>query len=196
MDVKKLDFEELKKMAKALNQATYDAGDEEAPFLEKKLKIIGVTKEKLAADFDAAIQGIDDDATSLLPDEIIDFYNANFSDEGGDKGGEGGEGGDGEEAPPEKKAAAKAPEKKAAEKKPAEKKKAEPKELSCFGHKKGTQAAAIDELLNTGKKISLDDLAKKSGRSPLGVKGHIKHLQVDRKLKIEEKDGVYVLVKK
>jgi hypothetical protein len=193
MDVKKIDFEELKKMAKALNQATYDAGDEEASFLEKKLKIIGVTKEKLAADFDAAIQGIDDDATSLLPDEIIDFYNANFSDEGEEGGEEGGE-----EAPPEKKKAATkvAPEKKAAEKKPAEKKKTAPKELSCFGHKKGTQAAAIDELINTGKKISLDDLAKKSGRSPLGVKGHIKHLQVDRKLKIEEKDGVYVLVKK
>jgi len=191
MDVKKIDFEELKKMAKALNQATYDAGEEEAPFLEKKLKIIGVTKEALAGAFDAAVQGLDDDVTSLLPDEVIDFYNANFSDEGGEAAGEA--------APPEKKPAAKAPEKKPAakapEKKPAAKKSA-PKELSCFGHKKGSQAAALDDLLNTGKKISLDDLAKKSGRSPLGVKGHIKHLQVDRKLKIEEKDGVYVLVKK
>ena len=183
MDVKKVDFEELKKMAKALNQVTYEVGDgEETSFLEKKLKIIGVTKEALAGAFDAAVQGLDDDVTSLLPDEVIDFYNANFSDEGGEAAGE--------EAPPEKKPAAKAPEKKPAAKKSA------PKELSCFGHKKGSQAAALDDLLNTGKKISLDDLAKKSGRSPLGVKGHIKHLQVDRKLKIEEKDGVYVLVKK
>jgi len=185
MDVKKIDFEELKKMAKVLNQATYENGDgEETSFLEKKLKIIGVTKEALAGALDAAVQGLDDDVTSLLPDEVIDFYNTNFSDEGGEAAAK---------APAAKKAA---PATKAPEKKTAEKKKAEPKELSCFGHKKGSQAAALDDLLNTGKKISLDDLSKKSGRSPLGVKGHIKHLQVDRKLKIEEKEGIYVLVKK
>ncbi len=87
----------------------------------------------------------------------------------------------------------KAPKKEEGEK-PAKPKKA-PAEKSVFGHKKGSQAAMLDELLNTGEPITLAELAEKSGRSPFGVKSHIKHLIADCGLTIEVKEGVYRLIK-
>ncbi|MFA5397941.1 MAG: hypothetical protein WC346_18160, partial [Methanogenium sp.] len=59
------------------------------------------------------------------------------------------------------------------------------------GHHEGSQAAALDNLLAPCKSISLEDLNKKSGRSILGVKSHIKHLREARGLNISEKDGMY-----
>lgn len=53
----------------------------------------------------------------------------------------------------------------------------------------------LDDLLAPGVAISLEDLVAKSGRSKLGVKGHIKHLIDSRELLIENKDGVYRLIK-
>jgi hypothetical protein len=190
MDAKKLeslDLEVLKEMAKELNKATYKKdGVDTLILVGKKVKTIAITKEGLAVAFDAAIQEIVKAGLGAeLPEEMIDYYNTNFAAE--------------ETAPAAAATAATAAEKTKKEKPPKEAKPPkEPKpkaELSVFGHKVGSQAAALDDLLAPGTPISLDDLEKKSGRSKLGVKSHIKHLQTDRKLTINEKDGVYQLVK-
>ena len=193
MKLEKMDFDVLKKMAIALGVAKYKdtEGDEVSFYKGKKLKTIAISKEDLAKNFDAAIKSIEDEVVNGLPEEIIDFYNEYFAEE--EKP---------EEKPPEKpaeKPPEKPPEKPAKTEKPAKAEKP-PKEkktveLSVFGHKLGTQASALDDLLNAGASISLDELSKKSGRSALGVKGHIKHLRDSRGLKIEEKDGMYKLVK-
>ena len=193
MQLEKLDFDLLKKMAKDLNSAVHESGK---AFLEKKIKAVAVTKQGLAEAFDAAVQGIDPDIINDLPEPIIDFYNANFAVEDTTASAAA-------EAEPEKKEEEAPPAKE--EKKKAEKAKKEPKpakekkpkkevELSCFGHQVGSQAAKLDDLLAPGKPISLKDLSDKSGRSPLGVKSHIKHLQEVKKLTITEKDGTYQLV--
>lgn len=196
MLVEKIDFDQLKKMAIALNTAVYeDAEGKEATFLKTKLKTIAISKENLAKNFDAAIKGISDEVVNELPEPVIDFFNEFFSDEAAAAPAAAAPAPAAAKAPaaaaakPEK--AVKAPKEKVV-KEPKEKKVAE---LSCFGHKLGTQAAALDDLINAGKAISVEELAKKSGRSPLGVKGHIKHLRTDRGLKIDEKDGTYILVK-
>lgn len=194
MLLEKIDFAQLKKMALALNTAKYADGEEEKNFYTgKTLKTIAISKEDLAKSFDLAIRSIADEVVNDLPGEIIDFYNEFFPPESA-------------EAAPEKPAEA-APEKPAKEKKekapkapkepkpPKEKKEKKEVELSVFGHKVGTQSAALDDLLAAGESISLDDLSKKSGRSPLGVKGHIKHLRDSRKLVIEEKEGMYKYIK-
>jgi hypothetical protein len=195
MDLAKLDLDVLKVMVKELNGATYDVDGTATLFLSKKIKTIAVTKEGLATAFDTAIQGIvEADLATNLPEEIIDYYNENFVDEEGAESEKAAE-----PAPAKEKTAAKAPAKEKAAaapkaEKPVKEKKAKVAvELSCFGHKIGSQAAALDNLLAPGKPISLEELSKKSGRSLLGVKSHIKHLQDARKLVIESKDGTYTL---
>jgi biotin operon repressor len=182
----------LKKMAVLLNTSTYkgEDGKEMLFYTGKKLKTIAISKEDLAKNFDAAVKGISDEVVNDLPEAIIDFYNDNFAED------EAAAAAPAPEKPVEKKAVEK-PAKVKAEKAPKEKKTGEKKvvELSVFGHKVGTQASALDDLINSGKAISLDELSKKSGRSALGVKSHIKHLISARGLKIEEKDGMYKLVK-
>jgi len=195
MDLAKLDLDVLKAMVKELNGATYDVDGTATLFLSKKIKTIAVTKEGLATAFDTAIQGIVEAELAVnLPEEIIDYYNENFVDE---EGAEAAEKKEKAAAPAKEKAAAPAKEKKTptpkAEKPAKEKKVKAAVELSRFGHKIGSQAAALDDLLAPGKPISLEELSKKSGRSALGVKSHIKHLQDSRKLVIEVKDGMYTL---
>jgi biotin operon repressor len=211
MKLEKIDFDQLKKMAVALGSASYTGEDgKEMLFLGgKKLKTIAISKEDLAKKFDEAIKSIPDEIVNDLPDAIIDFYNDFFASESSSEtaGAEAGAASETKEEKAEEKAEEKPEEKKekpakekkekpAKEKKekPAKEKKA-PAELSVFGHKKGSQAAALDDLLNTGESVSLADLSAKSGRSALGVKSHIKHLISDRGLKIEEKEGVYKLIK-
>jgi biotin operon repressor len=198
MEAAKLDFDILKSMTKALNTATYTKDGEQVPFLAKKVKTIAVTKEGLAKAFDEAVQGIDADVVNDLPEEIIDYYNENFVEEAGEGAEAAGEGAEAspEEAKPPKAEKSPNPKKEKAEKPAKEKKPKKDIPLSCFGHQVGSQAAALDDLIAPGKAISLDDLSKKSGRSPLGVKSHIKHLQDARGLTINEKDGMYQLIKK
>jgi len=197
MDLAKLDSDVLKAMVKELNGATYDKDGTATLFLVKKIKTIAVTKEALAVAFDAAIQSIvEADLAANLSEEIIDYYNENFVDaeeEGAEKA---------EEPPPapvKEKTPTKAPAKEKAaaapkaEKPPKEKKEKTAVELSCFGHKIGSQAALLDDLLAPGTPISLEELSKKSGRSNLGVKSHVKHLIDARKLTIEVKDNMYTL---
>jgi hypothetical protein len=190
MNVEKIDMAKLKEMATKLNKATYENEEgEELSFVEKNIKTTAVTKEGLAKAFDEAVRSIDDEIVNDLPEDIIDFYNEFFA--------EGAEEAESEPEKPAKKDKPAKAEKPTKEKAPkAEKPTKEKKqvELSCFGHKVGSQAAALDDLLAPGKPISLDDLVKKSGRSALGVKSHVKHLQEARGLAISEKDGVYQLV--
>lgn len=178
--MKAVDGAKLKEVVKILNAAVYEVeGEGDVAFLENKIKVVGVSVEKIAEAFVAAINGLDEDVAGVLPDDVIDFYNDIIKED--------------EEPKPEEKPTKAAKKEPAAKKDPATKK--EPVELSVFGHKKGSQAAKLDELLAPGKYISLEDLVKQSGRSTLGVKSHIKHLCEARKLTIQEKDGTYRYVK-
>ncbi len=205
MLLEKLDFDQLKKMALALNTAMYKGEEgKEVLFLKMKLKTIAISKENLAKNFDTAIKSIPNEVVNELPDDIIDFYNEFFAEP--DEPAEHTEPepvAKAEEAPKEKKEKVEKAPKEKKEESPKEKKEKVEKatkekkvaELSVFGHKLGSQSAILDDLLNTDVGISLEKLSEKSGRSPLGVKSHIKHLRTDRGLKIDEKEGVYILVK-
>ena len=194
----KVDAVKLKEIIKILNAATYvDENDAEMSFLETNIKTVGVSTDALFKAFSDAIEGLPDEVSPELPDDVIDFYNATIS---------GAEAEPEPEAPkakakpeaPKVKAKAEAPKAKA---KAEEPKKDKPKaskekaELSIFGHKKVSQAGTLDALLAPGKSISLEDLSKQSGRSILGVKSHIKHLMESRNLTINVKDNMYRYVK-
>ncbi len=194
----KITPEELKEAVKLLNTSSYENEDgEKVSFLETKIKSNGVSTDKLAFLFAKAIFDMEDDVAQKLPEFIIDFYNDNEfpSEEPTEE--------EPEKTKKEESAVKKTEEKKTETKKEAPKKevpkkvakKKEPAELSVFGHKMGSQAAKLDALLGTGKKISLEDLSKQSGRSELGVKSHIKHLIETRKLTINVKDNIYQYMK-
>ena len=176
----KVDAVKLKEIIKILNAATYvDENDAEMSFLETNIKTVGVSTDALFKAFSDAIEGLPDEVSPELPDDVIDFYNATIS------------GAEAEPEPEAPKAKAKAEEPKK-DKPKASKEKAE---LSIFGHKKVSQAGTLDALLAPGKSISLEDLSKQSGRSILGVKSHIKHLMESRNLTINVKDNMYRYVK-
>jgi outer membrane biosynthesis protein TonB len=185
-----IDFKQLKEMVKALNEAVYLAEDNsEVEFLEEKIKIAGVSTEKLKDSFIQAIATMDEDVQQVLPDEISDYYNDLISEDPEPEP-------EPEPEKPSKKTSAKEEKKKEKEKAKKEPgKKKEPAELSVFGHKMNTQAAKLDALLAPGKSISLEELIKGSGRSALGVKSHIKHLIEARGLTINVKDNMYRYVK-
>lgn len=63
----KVDYRELKDVAAALN----DSG-----VLDENIKIGGVKKDDLLASFLEAVESVDDEFQDELPDEVIDFYNA------------------------------------------------------------------------------------------------------------------------
>jgi outer membrane biosynthesis protein TonB len=185
-----IDFKQLKEMVKALNEAVYLAEDNsEVEFLEDKIKIAGVSAEKLKDSFIQAIATMDEDVQQVLPDEISDYYNDLISEDPEPEP-------EPEPEKPSKKTSAKEEKKKEKEKAKKEPgKKKEPAELSVFGHKMNTQAAKLDALLAPGKSISLEELIKGSGRSALGVKSHVKHLIEARGLTINVKDNMYRFVK-
>jgi hypothetical protein len=185
-----IDFKQLKEMVKALNEAVYLAEDNsEVEFLEDKIKIAGVSAEKLKDSFIQVIASLDEDVQQVLPDEISDYYNDIISEDPEPEP-------EPEPEKPSKKTSAKEEKKKEKEKAKKEPgKKKEPAELSIFGHKMNTQAAKLDALLAPGKSISLEELIKGSGRSALGVKSHIKHLIEARGLTINVKDNMYRFVK-
>jgi hypothetical protein len=185
-----IDFKQLKEMVKALNEAVYLAEDNsEVEFLEDKIKIAGVSAEKLKDSFIQVIASLDEDVQQVLPDEISDYYNDIISEDPEPEP-------EPEPEKPSKKTSAKEEKKKEKEKAKKEPgKKKEPAELSIFGHKMNTQAAKLDALLAPGKSISLEELIKGSGRSGLGVKSHIKHLIEARGLTINVKDNMYRYVK-
>lgn len=195
MKLAEIPFDKLKEMAKKINQAVYDEDGEKKKFLEKPIKTIGVSKETLATEFAKAVEGMADELIELFSkdyQEIAVFYNDNdFLPEvaSTEKKTETTEKKKEEKAAPKEKEKKSAPK---ADKPPKETKKAE---LSIYGHKIGSQAAVIDDLISSGKSISLEELSKKSGRSVLGVKSHIKHLGEARGLTIEEKEGSYRLIK-
>lgn len=195
MKLAAINLDELKKFATELNKLVHEGTG--APFLSgKKIKTIAVSKEQLAQGFDGAIRGINDEIINDLPEEIITFYNEYFSEateeeaSGAEEGTEGA-GEEGTEGAETAAAPAEKPEKKKAKKEKTEKPKKEKKEVekSVFGHKLGSQAAMLDDLLKDGNGTTIKELSEKSGRSELGVKSHIKHLEDDRGLFFEKKDG-------
>ena len=204
-----IDVTKLKEMIKALNNAKYKNDDEEeVSFLETPIKIsIGASTAKLAIAFATAINSLEDAVTGQLPDAVIDFYNdTDFPTEESEKTekeettvakAKAKEVAKKEEPKAKEAVKKEAPKAKEAAKKETTKKsgKKEPTPLSVFGHKGNSQAAKIDALLAPGKSVTLEELVKGSGRSELGVKGHIKHLIETRNLTINVKDNVYRYVK-
>jgi len=77
----KINMEKLKEIVKELNAATYSDGEgNDVPFLDTKIKILGVTPEKLQAAFETAIGDMDDSITGNLSESIIDYYNGEGAD--------------------------------------------------------------------------------------------------------------------
>ena len=62
--------------------------------------------------------------------------------------------------------------------------------LSVYGHKLGTQAAKIDDLLNVG--TTMENAVEVVGVNKSRIKSHLYHLQKKKNLVIEVNDaGIY-----
>jgi len=84
----------------------------------------------------------------------------------------------------------KPPESKPSESKPPKEKKAKSvKEKSRYGHKLGSQSAALDELFFKG--TTIEKAAEKLGVKEGRVKGHLQHLKKDKGLEVKENKGVF-----
>lgn len=62
---------------------------------------------------------------------------------------------------------------------------------SVYGHRAGTQAATIDDMLFKGG--TMKKMVSATGSSEGRIKGHINHLRKDHGLKVEETDGVWMV---
>jgi len=176
---------------KELKQAVTELN--EAGVLDKKIKIVGVGKDDLAAAFEEAVNGLDDEKAEKLTAFTIDFFNNNFGeDENTEEGGveasdeeeTDGEESEGEEEPEEEsepeeeekpKKAAKKEKAKKAPKEKKEKKSKEPVEKSRYGHTVGSQAALIDDAIFEGG--TMQEMMEATGLSKARIKSHIYHLE-------------------
>ncbi len=180
----KIDNNKLKEAAKALN----DSG-----LLEEKLKVIGVGKEALAANFCEAIDGLDDDAAGKIETECpiaVEMYNTLLADELPPADEKPAKEKDEKpakekaEKPAKEKAEKPAKEKKEVAKEKAEKPAKEKKEVAKgpFGSVIGSAANNIDTLLEAG--TTFEAVMAKAGVSRARVSAHIKFLEVNRNVKV------------
>ena len=204
MDLENINGGELKDMCKAFN--TMVAENDEFGACAK-IKVVGVKLADLVQVFIGAMDQIltlceeNEELENLVPDDLAGYYNhlvdpeaaAEVEEEATEDTPEPEEEPEEEPEPkkkptPKPKAEPKAKAK--AEPKPkAEKKAKEPEEKSRYGHKLGSQAAALDDaLFKDGG--TYETLSKKTGRSIPGVKSHIQHLK-NMGIEIVEKDGFF-----
>jgi hypothetical protein len=169
-----IDVARLKAAIEALNKATFKTEDgTEKKFVEQNLKTVAITKANMLDSFVKAVEGMDEKIAENLPEVVSKFYNVFVSEAE-------------EDDQPAPVPAAKKEKKPKEPKAPKEKKpKKEKAVLSEYGHKQGSQAAKLDDLLKEGGH-TVDEMAQISGRTTLGVRSHIQHLRNDRKLVIEE----------
>ena len=170
-----IDGKELKVAVKSLNEV-----------LDKKIKVVGVKKDAVVVAFGKAVLSfIEANTADKLPDDVIDFYNANIATEEPEP----------EEAPAEAKPAAKGKGKKkgAAPKKPTTpKKKSAPVEKDDFSCKVGSGASKINAMLVKG--ASLEDMVKQCETTKSRVQSHIGSLR-KKGFTVDSKDGKFSLSK-
>lgn len=176
-------LKELKEMCKVLNEMD-EVGADDGKF--PTIKYTAVKKDVIVESFVALVDALDD-AKVDIPEAAVNFYNDGITET--PKVGKG-------KTP----AAAKAPEKKALEKKAPVKDKlekaAEKKAAAAtngLGHRLGSQAAAIDELVKKG--TTLADAAAQCNTTPSRVKSHIGHLIKDKGVNVPCKDGIFKIKK-
>lgn len=124
--------------------------------VEEKLRAVGVKKQAIVDSVTKTIEGLDDDVAEGLSDKTTEFYNDLFDKKWDDSK---------EEDEPKK-----------------EKKEKPPIEKSCFGHRVGTQAAQLDDMLVEG--ATIEEMAKAVKSTNTRVKTHISHLRYSKDIKI------------
>ena len=190
-------FSSLKKAIKELN----DAG-----ILDNKIDMsINRKKKELTEDFCTAIEAIDEaDKVDEIPDFAFNFYNDNFVEEDETKNEIGENEMENEVKEDEKvididkkkvmqEEPTVAEDEKPKSKKEKPEKKKEKAKLSIYGHKLGTQAAKIDELLEGG--TTMENAMEVIGVKKSRIMSHISHLQKNRKLTVEINDNIYKVKK-
>lgn len=173
----------LKKTAKLLNEATYKNSDgEEVKFLDEPIKIVGAKQDALAATFKEKVEelvgSLEEEALNQAPEEIAELYNDLTSEAPAEEEKEAA----GEE---EKEEPAEKPKKGKGEVKEKGKEKAKPKkkpippgkerELSRYGHTKGTQAGDLDDAVFKGG--TLDEISAEADVTRVRARSHVKHLE-------------------
>jgi len=183
----KMERKDLMRVVKVLNKETElleKVGEEKIPVVGKGTKL-----EDMQENFKKIMLALDDaELIDETPEDCIDFWEEYLEEFIGG----------GEEAPEEEeeKVEEEKVEEKEIEEEPEDKKKKKKKERtkkketekSRYGHKPGTQAALIDDLLHKG--ITLENASKDIGVTKSRVKNHIKHLEM-KGYKVNEKDGIF-----
>lgn len=194
-----MEREKINNAVKELNNLTYSEDGKEVNYLKKKIATVAVKQQVLIIDFLNACESIPEEVEDKypLPDSITDIYNELIDN-------------DPRVAPPspEKEeeetmvkakatpaarttgkakpatTAAKATEEKATGKAPK-------KEMgkNKYGHVLGALSAQIDAYLEKGGTVS--DIAFDLKTTKTRVSSHIHHLITERKIKVNNKDGVY-----
>ena len=159
----------LKEVMKAMNGAG---------ILASPLKMVGKTKEVMVSDFMAAIEGVEpgSDEEKKIPAEVIKLYN-DFVDVIEDK-----------------KVGLDVPEKGETPAPVSDKKGVKGKaEKSVYGHRLGSESAAIDDALKTGGKngVTIKEIAEQTKLSVGRIKGHLAHLKKTGKAILIEKEDKY-----
>ena len=97
----------------------------------------------------------------------------------------------GVELPKKEKKSEKKENEKKSEKKENEKGEKEDKKVSCFGHRQGTQAALMDEMLIKG--ATYKEMQKQIGCDKGRVDSHLKHLENKKKLFVHRNEKTEVI---
>lgn len=190
-EISKMERAKLMEMAKKFNEATYEDKEsgEQQPFLTTKIRTVAVKDAVLKASFIAACETlVDTDVEELVPEDIVAAYDELIKEK--DESSE-----EGKAHATETKESSKAPaEKKAGGNLPV-------REKDTYGSVKGTMSSAINEMLAKGStmeamcKMLVKDFGKEEGSAEAKIRGHIKFMQKERGLKVNEKDGVFTIAK-
>lgn len=124
--------------------------------VKEKLRAVGVKKQAIVDLIIGTIEGLDDKVAETLSEKTVSFYNDLFDKKWDDY--------------------------KEEEEQQEKKKPKEPVEKSCFGHRVGTQAAQLDDMLVEG--ATIEDMAKAVKSTTTRVKTHISHLRYQKEVKI------------
>lgn len=170
--IKEIEMGDLRSAVKALN----DSG-----LLAEKIRVAGVKKEEIVKQFTDNLEALGEKVE--LPAPVVDFYNILYADEAEDLEPS-------SDPEPEKEEEPEPKEKKEEQPKAERKKETrKPMEKSCYGHRVGSQAGALDDLLYTG--ATMDEMVKAVGSTRARVGTHIQHLKQKRGLEITNEGGVY-----
>lgn len=162
-DITLVNIEQFKEAVKELNNSG---------LLEKKVKVVGISKEEMIKAFAFAVEHLDDAKKKKLPKLVTAMYNDIFADEA--------------KKPP--KAAKKAPKKE--EKKPEKKEKSPLVKTNEWGAKEGHQTFIIDGMLKKGG-FTLEEMARAAATTMKRVSTHMQARKNQYKLTITREGKKY-----